>query len=216
MLKQSFTILSLVFGGMLLIASVLTVAAAPDNYFPLAVGNHWVYESSEGTKEDPALESWDVIRREGTTFVVRVQQPFVTEGGMEEMFEPVLQGVQRHIPNGKTSEAQLILKLPPIAGARWQNADGSYTITSMGETVTVPAGTFANCVAVTQWREKTNITIVSTYAPGVGLIQRAESFPIIGGFGSGGDFDSRAKGHAVLKLRDWRLQGQPSEAKTKR
>lgn len=216
MLKQSFTILSLIFGGMLLGQVASAAEAASNNYFPLAVGNRWVYESSEGKKEAPALETWEVIRREGSAFVVATQQPFMPTGALEDMFELVVQGVQRRELGSTNTEAYLFLQLPPVAGVSWQNADGRYTITSMGETVTVPAGTFTNCVEVTRWREKTNVTVISTYAPEVGMIRREERFPIIGGFGSGGDFDSRAKGHAILKLRDWRLQGQPSEAKTKR
>jgi hypothetical protein len=74
--------------------------------------------------------------------------------------------------------------------------------------VTVPAGTFSNCVEITRWRKETNITVVATYAPGVGMIQREETFPIIGGFGSGADFDSLAKGRTILRLREWKLQGQ--------
>lgn len=216
MCNQFFVMLSLALWGMLFGQLSSAAEAASNDYFPLAVGNRWVYESSEGKKEAPTLETWEVIRREGSAFVVATQQPFMPTGALEDMFELVAQGVQRRELGSTNAEAYLFLQLPPVAGVSWQNADGRYAITSLGETITVPAGTFTNCVEVTRWREKTNVTVISTYAPGVGMIRREERFPIIGGFGSGGDFDSLAKGRAVLTLREWRLQGQPFQAKTKK
>jgi hypothetical protein len=93
------------------------------------------------------------------------------------------------------------LKLPIVAGARWQSGDGVYAVTAVGETVTTPAGAFANCVEVTRWNKATRVTIVSTYAPGVGLIQREETFPVIGGLG--GDFETSARGRTMLRLKEW-------------
>lgn len=209
MFKQSLTMVSCIVITVLPMC-VTAYAAAPDEYFPLTVGNRWVYESSEGTKEAPALESWEVVRREGAGFVVRIQQPFVTTDGLEELFEVGAEGLRRRELDSEASESPLVLKLPPVAGLSWQSPDGRYAITSVGESVTVPAGTFSNCVEVTRWRKETNVKVVATYAPGVGMIQREETFPIIGGFGSGADFDSLARGRTILRLREWKLQGQES------
>lgn len=185
---------------------VMLVAAEPVNsdYFPLAVGNRWVYESSEGSEEAPALETWEVVRQEGNGFVVRIQQPFVTVGGLEEQFEVGGDGVKHRIQDASPSEPQLILKFPPTAGVRWQSGEGVYALTAVGETVTTPAGAFANCVVVTRWHKANKITLVSTYAPGVGLIQREETFPIIGGLG--GDFETPARGRTVLRLKEWSVK----------
>ncbi len=180
-----------------------------ENYFPLAVGNRWVYASSEGTEAEPALETWEVVRQDGNTFVVQIQQPFVTIGGLEEQFVVMAEGVQRRLTNATPSEPQLqlIFKAPPVAGASWQGNDGRYTITAMSDSVTVPAGTFTHCVEVTRWRKETKVTEVSTYAPGVGLIQRDETFPVISGFG---DFETRARGHTLLQLKEWKLATSPA------
>jgi hypothetical protein len=189
-----------------------TAETASPDYFPLALGNRWVYESSEGTEEAPALESWEVIRQEGTAFVVRIQQPFVTLGGIEEQFALEAEGLMRRVPDSDPPESQLILKLPIVAGSRWQSGDGIYAVTAVGETVTAPAGAFANCVEVTRWNKASKVTIVSTYAPGVGLIQREETFPVIGGFG--GDFETSSRGRTVLRLKEYvrpTLEKKPTE-----
>lgn len=181
------------------------------DYFPLALGNRWVYESSEGTEEAPALESWEVIRQEGAAFIVRIQQPFVTSGGIEEQFAVEAEGVMRRVPDSDPPASQLILKLPVVAGARWQSGDGVYAVTAVGETVAAPAGSFADCVEITRWNKATRITIVSTYAPGVGLIQREETFPVIGGLG--GDFETSARGRTVLRLKTWESKNQKAKVK---
>lgn len=187
-------------------SGVMRVAAEPVNsdYFPLAVGNRWVYESSEGSEEAPALETWEVVRQEGNSFVVRIQQPFVTVGGLEEHFAVDGDGVKHRIPAATPSEPQLILKFPPTAGVRWQSGEGVYVLTTVGETVTTPAGAFANCVVVTRWHKATKITLVSTYAPGVGLVQREETFPVISGLG--GDFETPTRGRTVLRLKEWSVK----------
>lgn len=181
-----------------------TLGAAEDvngDYFPLALGNRWVYESSEGTEETPALESWEVIRQEGSSFVLRIQQPFVTGGGIEEQFTVETNGLTRRVPDSEPPESQLILKLPVVAGARWQSGDGMYAVTAVDETVTTPAGAFTRCVEITRWHKGSRVAIVSTYAPGVGLVQREETFPVIGGLG--GDFETAARGRTVLRLKEY-------------
>src|SRR5262249_27965150 len=94
------------------------------------------------------------------------------------------------------------LQLPPAESASWEGADGHYTITTVDATVTVPAGTFTHCVEVTRFRKETKVTERITYAPGIGIIQREETFPVIGGFG---DFETRARGHTVLRLKEWKI-----------
>src|SRR3954468_16403879 len=106
MLKSSLVLTSVLCGWRLLWAVHAIAEVKSDNYFPLAVGNRWVYESSEGTEAEPALEAWEVTRQEGNAFVVQVQQPFVTVGGLDEQFVATSEGVQRRLPGAATSESQ--------------------------------------------------------------------------------------------------------------
>ena len=90
-----------------------------------------------------------------------------------------------------------------------------YAVTAIDETVTVPAGTFTNCVEVTHWSASGTVTTITLYAPGVGMVQRDETFSVIGGgigsfdasqFGRGiGGFDTPQQGHAVLRLKERKI-----------
>jgi hypothetical protein len=201
-------------------SAVLTAVLAQDDYLPLNVGNRWVYESSEGTSTAPALETWEIVSQEATVFVVRVTQPYVTSGKDEDLFALTPEGIshvvrERGGPPVDLHQAPLILKLPPTAGASWKNDAGRYAITDTDETVTVPAGTFVGCAEVTYWTADGKVTVVTLYAPGVGMVQREERFPILGGIGG---FDAPAQGRTVLRLKEWILQSsefgvQSSESK---
>jgi hypothetical protein len=192
--------------GCLVFFPVRSMAETTDaRYLPLTVGNRWVYESSEGSAANPVLETWEVVRQEGQAFAVRIQQTFVPNGEVEEQFAIGAEGVQRQLPASVQTAPplQVILKMPPVEGLSWLGRDGRYTITALDETLTVPAGTFPHCVEVTRWRKETQVTEILTYAPGVGIVQREEKFPVIGGMGS--DFETLARVHVVLRLREWRL-----------
>lgn len=179
----------------------------PADYFPLAVGNRWIYESSEGTETAPALESWEVIDQRGHTFAIRIAQPFVTEE-ITELFVSTPDGVGQ--VSGESTEQeplrpapQFFLKAPLQVGASWKNRDGRYAITMVGESVTVPAGTFPDCLEVTRWSASGTATVITLYAPGVGMVQREERFQILGGIGG---FDAPQQGRTVLRLKEWRVK----------
>src|SRR5499425_714892 len=106
MLKYSLVVAAIICEWWLLGAARTGAETKPDEYLPLAVGNRWVFESSEGTEAEPALEAWEVIRQEGNAFVVSVQQPFVTIGGLEEQFVMTPEGVQHRLSGAAPSESQ--------------------------------------------------------------------------------------------------------------
>jgi hypothetical protein len=163
----------------------------------------------------PVVETWEVARQEGNAFIIRVTQPYVTMEGLEERFLSVGNGVVRlgdtarqpPTQEARDSETLFFLKMPLTAGASWQTAEGRYAVTAVAETVTVPAGTFTNCVEVTRWNPGSKITVVSVYAPGVGMVQRQETFPLLGGIGG---FESPGRGRTVLRLKEWTIKGQAS------
>jgi hypothetical protein len=202
----------ILFGGWLCGTVTDSAELQPALYFPLAVGNRWVYESSESTPGMPVVETWEVARQEGNAFIVRVTQPYVTTEGLEERFLSVADGVARlgdtarrpPAQEAQDSDARLFLKTPLAAGASWQTAEGRYAVTAVAETVTVPAGTFTNCVEVTRWNTGSKIAVVSVYAPGVGMVRREETFPLIGGIGG---FEAPRQGRIVLRLKEWTIKG---------
>jgi hypothetical protein len=60
---------------------------------------------------------------------------------------------------------------------------------------------------VTKRRRGGKATVVTLYAPGVGVVQREETFPIIEGSGS---FYPQRQDEAVMRLREWKLSATVS------
>jgi hypothetical protein len=214
-----FLVVVLALGFALQGSSSLGAELLPAAYFPLAVGNEWVYESSEGTEATPVVESWRVARQEEGAFVLQIKQSYVTADGVEEFFVSTAAGLRRldrqtASPETTEDELRFFLKAPLSVGATWKNADGTYTVTASGKTITVPAGTFTNCVEVTHQSTGGRVTVVTLYAPSVGVVQRDERFPIVGSgigdfdasqLGGMGGFDAPQQGHAVLRLKEWKV-----------
>ena len=193
------------------------------SYFPFAVGNRWMYEANK----DSSTEEWKVTREENDAFVVQVTVDSLSAASFEEFFRPSADGIERMAsPNRDTKEqkhpvvnsklqAQLdnepqadtgplfLLKGPLQIGTVWENNDGRYEITALNETVTVPAGTFQNCIEVMRWSKGGNVTVTSLYAPGVGVVQRDETFPLLEG---SGNLNARQRQQMVLQLKEWQIK----------
>ncbi len=219
MKRHYFLLILLALGCGVQGSSVLYAEPLPNAYFPLAVGNQWVYESSEGTEAEPIGESWKVTRQEGNAFTLEIKQSYVTMDSIEEFFVSTADGVGRlddQTTSAETTgtEPQFFLKAPLAIGATWNNTEGTFEVTAVGKTTTIPAGTFTNCVEVTRQSKGGRVTVVTLYAPGVGVVQQEERFPIIsGGLGSfdrltsggAGGSDTQQQGQIFLQLKEWKL-----------
>jgi hypothetical protein len=178
-------------------------------YFPLAIGNRWIYEVRDRADSAlPAEEYWEVIREEQGAYVLRIRHSDLTTGGFEESFIPTNEGIKRFARETKDKEhPPFFLKGPLRVGKTWEDEDGEYEITALDKTITVPAGTFSPCLEVTNLRKGGKATVVTLYAPGVGVVQREETFPIIEGSGS---FHPQRQDKAVMRLREWQLSATVS------
>jgi hypothetical protein len=179
------------------------------HYFPLSTGNRWVYEVQDRADGAPPTEEyWEVTREEQGAYVVRVRPSDLTTGGFEESFIPTSEGVKRFARETKDKDhPPFFLKGPLQLGTVWEDDDGTYEITALDKTVTVPAGTFSHCMEVTNRRKGGKATVITLYAPGVGVVQREETFPIIEGSGS---FYPERQDKAVMRLREWKLSATVS------
>lgn len=205
-------------------ASVLSAERRPSDYFPLAVGNRWVYEANPGS----STEEWEVVGQEDETFIVEITTDALSTASFEEFFRPTAAGIERIAAPGEKPEeikhpvinakfkAQLedkpdafegqalfFFKTPLRLGASWETADGRYEVTGVNETVTVPAGTFTNCVEIIRWSTGGKVTVITSYAPGVGVVQRDETFPLLEG---SGNLNARQRQRMVLQLREWTVK----------
>ncbi len=182
------------------------------HYFPLSVGNRWVYMLSEGSPSDPVTETWEVIRRQESGFVMRIQQSLLAKDAPAEFIAALPDGIVMQPHNDQHNERrdgaaqQFILKTPLQLGTTWHTLDGRYEITALDGFAAVPADVFSHCLEVTFWSRNGQAKAVTLYAPGVGMVQRDESFAILGGVGGE---DSPRQGHVSLWLTEWQVAAEP-------
>ena len=158
---------------------------AYDDYFPLAVGNTWTYKvvnegqnpltegfemqySISGTQEVGGRNTYIMSLESSRAFYFSDSSGVYLAGWEFEPYEFI--GVE---------PPELILRYPIHKGYTWQSPDQryTYTILSVAESVSTPAGTFANCVKVEEQFNGDGIgPEIKYYAPGVGLV-KVESHP---------------------------------------
>jgi hypothetical protein len=146
----------------------------PADYFPLAVGNEWVYRD-----ESPALPA----DRRGATRTVRI-----LERTADGYFRDNERGELRADPDCLHDRARRLLCAPIAPGNAWKSvvsvsSTERYEIAAVGETVTTPAGTFGGCVRVRAHNRASPTTdhvLEITYAPGVGPV-RIETAAVVNG-----------------------------------
>jgi hypothetical protein len=132
-------------------------------FFPLAVGNSWVY-ATEFQGQPQADLTVSIVKKEGGYFLDNRPKPsrFGIDG------EGLRDGTKRYL-----------LKTPLTEGTEWMsvadlNTVERYRIVDAQRKLRVPAGVFDHCVVVQmEVRMKGNKALRNevTYAPGVGIIQ---------------------------------------------
>ncbi|HET7823755.1 MAG TPA: hypothetical protein VFK90_00415 [Anaeromyxobacter sp.] len=149
-------------------------ATGPADYFPLAVGNEWVYRD-----ESPALPP----ERRGASRTVRI-----VERTGDGFYRDSERGELRADPDCVRDRSRRLLCGPIAAGTSWASvvsvsSTERYEIAAVGEAVATPAGRFDDCVKVRAHNRATASTdLVNeiTYAPGVGPV-RIETFAVVEG-----------------------------------
>ncbi len=196
-------------GTLLLTVGAIQATLLPGDYFPLSLANRWLYESSEGSPTTPVTETWEVVSRKGPGYVMRIQQSLLAKDAPAEFVSASSDGVVMQ-PSETAYEdgpPQFILKPPVIVGTTWKTPAGRYEITGLNTLAAVQAGVFEDCIEVTFWSRNGQAKAVSVYAPGVGMVQRDESFAILGGLG--GEAGPR-QGTVSLWLTEWHVRPAPT------
>jgi hypothetical protein len=145
-------------------------SGAPADYFPLAVGNRWTFlDRSPG-------------QAGGTRRTIKI-----VERAPDGFFVDDARGALRVEGDCLRDRVRRLLCAPLQPGHSWTSVVGPsaterYEIAGAGETVTVPAGTFAGCVRVRSQVRAGSVDGVAelTYAPGVGPV-RLETFAVVDG-----------------------------------
>jgi hypothetical protein len=154
-----------------------TGTAAVARYFPLAVGNEWVWED-----RSPRLPA----ERRGALRTVRI-----LERTADGFFRDSERGELRAAGGCVQDRVRQLRCGPVAAGTTWTSvvSVGSterYEIAAVGETITTPAGTFAGCVRVRAHNRAaagTDLVNDISYAPGIGPV-RIETTVVVDGVAS--------------------------------
>src|SRR5512138_3253759 len=145
-------------------APARAAGVAPGDYFPLAIGNEWVYRD-----ESPALPP----ERRGATRTVRI-----LERTPDGYFRDNERGELRADRDCLHDRARRLLCAPMTPGQSWSSvvsvsSTERYEIAAVDEAVATPAGSFARCVKVRAHNRasaSTDHVLEITYAPGVGPV----------------------------------------------
>jgi hypothetical protein len=147
----------------------------PAGYFPLAVGNEWVYAD-----RSPVLAPSD---RQARVRVVRI-----LSRDAEGYFLDNDRGALRADADCVHDRLRRLLCAPFQVGRTWASVVGvgsteRYEIVGVGERVETSAGTFDGCVRVRAHNRAgpdADTVLEITYAPGVGPV-RIETFAVVKG-----------------------------------
>ncbi len=143
---------------------------SPDDFYPLAIGNRWIYQDSTGSEIEEVIT--DHIGEYFYNGRTRLGTAHVPTGIMQANFHKGIARSPRHL-----------IKLPLTIGAIWTAEDLIYEVSDTKKRVQVPAGIFENCLEIrvrhrrqfVTNREKgaieTYVTVI--FAPGVGPVEWA-------------------------------------------
>lgn len=139
-------------------------AAAPETpaapltaaeYYPLQPGWKWSYDIEKDGQH--ILAFYAVTSRTGDTAAVQAG-------------DDLLRYAVTPLGIARKDSGDFVIKDPIAPGASWLLAEGKAQIVSVGQAVTVMAGTFKNCVVVEETRSDPTRIVRTTFAPATGPI----------------------------------------------
>jgi hypothetical protein len=149
-------------------------ATAPADFFPLAVGNEWVYVDTSPSLSPDRRVAPRTVR--------------ILERTADGYFRDNERGELRADRDCLHDRVRRLLCGPIAVGTGWASvvsvsSTERYEIAAVGETLETPAGTFRGCVRVRAHNRidpRTQHVLEITYAPGVGPA-RIETFAVVDG-----------------------------------
>ncbi len=144
--------------GLALLAVVFAFSCADRlaEYYPLAVGNRWVYRTT--------YHDTGEVKRQTDEIVHRFENSYQLSSGTHIV----------HLKNNSFMDSSgVILTYPIEEGHSWRLGGKSARYTSVDKTVAVPAGTFHHCLEVLIEEKRDGALFFATiaYAPGVGPVK---------------------------------------------
>ena len=128
-------------------------------YYPFTTGWKWAYDvEREGQR---MLATTAVMERTGDTAIVLA-------GDQHISYALSAEGIARR-DGLRTTD--FLLRTPIRAGASWPIEGGQARVATVGETLTVPGGTFPGCATVEESRTNPDRLTRTTYCAGVGPVR---------------------------------------------
>ncbi|HEY2899639.1 MAG TPA: hypothetical protein VGL59_03610 [Polyangia bacterium] len=145
-------------GGAATVPDVPPTPLTAAEYYPLQTGWRWSYDIEKDGQH--ILAFYSVVARQGDSATVQAGNDILTYA-----ITPL--GVAHRDGNGV---GDFLIKDPLSPGAAWTLKEGKAQVLSVGQQMTVEAGTFKNCVVVEETRSEPIRIVRTTFAPGVGPI----------------------------------------------
>lgn len=146
-----------------------------EKYFPLKVGNTWTYQG-EGN-EYASFTQWVLYSEDnkyqlmmdnsGTVMANVIQ---VNKDSVINIYREAEVYNEKNVLNEEENTFEEVLKTPIEVGNNWISEKNEYEIVEIDASITVPAGKFNNCIAVSIVFEDGS-RAMTYYKEGVGLIQ---------------------------------------------
>lgn len=145
-------------------------------YFPLKVGNTWEYEGKG--MEYAEYKQWVKYEKEnkyqvmvdnGGTLIASVFT--VGKDSIATTYKESEASDEKNVLDMKNNVDITVLKLPLKKGTSWVSEENSYSIVQTDAEITVPAGSFKDCVVVKAVFKDKATFMLFYYKKSIGLVQ---------------------------------------------
>ena len=135
-------------------------ASEANDYYPLSPGWKWAYEVQEDGAHASGITFRSVVERTLDTVILDT-------GGEQKLLSVTREGIAQ---KEGARHGDFFLKNPIALGNEWSVTGGRARIAAVGQTVTVPAGTYGGCVVVETLRSEPSRVERTAFAPGIGPV----------------------------------------------
>lgn len=146
------------------------------DYYPLAVGNQWEYE---GVGNEYASYTQKVLYSKGYKYQVMIDNGGTVSANIYVLNDESLVLIyseaevydEKIVLDEVGNMEDIIIKAPLEVGTKWESQGNLCEITDTDATVTVPAGTFENCIVIKVTYKESGAFSNFYYSKGVGLVK---------------------------------------------
>jgi|SaaInl4_150m_RNA_FD_contig_51_1360457_length_1614_multi_2_in_0_out_0_2 hypothetical protein len=147
-------------------------------YFPVSVGNRWVYSTADGEGQQTFIDTITVTTVEGSIATLEHREHFSNQEirGYTLTYRVAEDGITRVALNGVVSDTGLhLIRAPISAGTEWRTRLQILRIATVDTTVNTMTGIFTDVIVV-QTQTCMGCTVPgsiwrSYYAKGIGLVK---------------------------------------------